>query len=281
MDRANGNPQPAVNTGAPSQPGSVAPPQPEREPQVTPGAGEQHQQGQPPQQGQPQVASDEQQPSQPEVDYQAQLQREAELRREREAELRKYQDAIGQVQKYAEEQQENQQLQQRINMTLAHADNLPTSEANTYLRNQIAQLVAQERIRNQQTVQNLTQQHEQAVKQIAAPQYADHLIQSIGLPPEAKDELLALRDPDLMYQQAPVIKQRYDHWNQQRQQWEQQQQQFARTAQAGQMRQNGLGAVGGQGAGASYEIEVSDDPDERAMQILAHLRGQERQARSG
>lgn len=251
-------------------PGSVAPPQQEREPQVTPGAEPQRQQGQPPQQEQPQVASGEQQPSQPEIDYQAQLQREAELRREREAELRKYQDAIGQVQRYAEEQQENQQLQQRINMTLAHADNLPTSEANTYLRNQMAQLVAQERIRNQQTVQNLTQQHQEAIKQIAAPQYADHLIDSLGLPKEAKDELLALRDPDLMYQQAPVIKQRYDHWEQQ--------QQFARTAQAGIMRQNGLGAVGGQGAGASYDIEVSDDPDERAMQVLAHLRARERGA---
>lgn len=270
------NPQSAAPQGAPSTLGSVAPPQPERAQPHAPEA------SQPPQGGQPaapgsDVAQDGQQPSPPPVDYSAQLEQERQARLRVEAEARQYRDAISQVQRYAEEQQANQAVQQQVQMMLATADGMSSADGSQYLQRQIANLLTQQQLTARQQMQQREQGWEQERKQIAAPLYADHLIQEMGLPAEAKAELLNLRDPDLMYQQAPAIKQRYDAWEQQRKTWEQQNQQFARSQEAGVLRQNGLGAVGGQGAGGVYEIEVSDDPDIRAMQVLAAQRKLERQ----
>lgn len=279
-DVQNGMPQqPAAATQSSSTPGSVAPPRNEQEQGQTPGA-VQGQENRQPADPNPQVAQGqgEQPETPPQPDYRAQYEQERQERLRRDQELNQYRQTVSQIQQYAQDQQQNQQLQQQVQMMLAHADNLPSSEASSYLKNQVTNMLAQQRIQAQQQVQQVRQESEQQVRQIAAPQYADHLIQSLGIPAEARQELLNLRDPDLMYQQAPIIKQRYDQWEQQKSEWERQQQQLGRTQEVNALRQNGLASIGGQGAGGTVELEVSDDPDERAMQVLSYLRNRDGQS---
>lgn len=277
-DRSQIDPSAATNQPS-STPGPVAPSQPEQGTGIAPGAVPGPQTAQPGGAVQP-VATEGTTPSPPQPDLQAELAREREARQQLQNQYRQNQQMIQQVQRYAQEQQENQQLQQQVDMMLATADNMPSGEANTYLRGQIKNLLGQTKIQSQQAIQQLQQQHQQEIRTVAAGPYADHLIQSMGLPPEAKEELMALGDPEMMYRQAPGIKQRYDRFNAQLAQYQDNQQQIARSQEVNAIRQNGLANVGGQGAGASYELEVSDDPDIRAMQVLAHLRERERQARA-
>jgi hypothetical protein len=274
-ERPQVNPSSAVTAQHPSAPGSVAPPQPERS-DVPPGAVPQPQPSQP---GQPvaPVAQDAPPSAPPQNDLAAQLARERAERERLQNETRQYQQAINQVQQYAQQQQQTQQLQNQVNMILATADTMSSSDGAQYLRNQITNMIAQQQIEAQRALQQRDQQFDQERRQIAAPLYADHLIESLGIPPEAKQELLALKDPDLMYQMAPQIKARYEQFNQQLAQYQQGQQQLARSHEVNELRNNGLTNIGGQGAGASYDLEVSDDPDTRAMQILAHMRDRERQ----
>jgi hypothetical protein len=280
-DRTQGT-QPAATNQSSSTPGSVAPPRVEQD-GVTPGVDQNAQnpkpgylqvptiaQGQPEQQ-QPQQAT------QPAEDLAAQLARERQERERLQNETRQYQAAINQVRQYAETQQQTQAQQQQIDMILAQADAMPSSEGAAYLRNQMRTLIQQQQLAAHQQIQQREQQFEQERKILAAPAYADYLMESMQIPAEAKQEILALQDPELMYRMAPQIKQRYEQFNNQLAQFQQGQQQLARSQEVNALRQNGLTAVGGQGAGASYDIEVSDDPDERAMQILAHMRERERQ----
>lgn len=272
--------------------GQVAPPRVEQDQGVAPGAGQDQPQRQPaPQQGQP-VASGNQQSqqqaetpasSQQERDYRAEWERERAARERLQGQTREYQNVISQVQQYAANQQENQALQNQVNMILATADNMPSSEGTQYLRNQITNLVGQTRLSSQQQLQQREQQHQQEIRTVAAGPYADHLITSMGIPPEAKQELLNLGDPDLMFRQAPVIKERYDKMTQMQAAWEAYQQQQGRSQEVNRLRENGLANVGGQSAGAAYEIDIDDgDPDVAAMQILNGLREMEhRMSRGG
>lgn len=222
-----------------------------------------------------QVEEQPEQQASSDVDFRAQYEQERQANLRNQQEMGRYREIVGQIQRAAEEQQQNNAIQQQIDMMLATADNMSPSEGAAYLRNQIKTTLSQVRNMSQQELHQERLRHEAEKRMIAAPQYADHLIQSLGIPPEAKQELLNLGDPDLMYRQAPVIKERYDQFNQQRKAWEQSQQQLARSQEVTTLRQNGLAAIGGQGAGGAYQLEVSDDPDERAMQILNHLRQRE------
>ncbi len=254
--------QPA--TQQPSAPvGTVAPPPVAQAYAPVPGSGNPQVQGQPAQQPQEPVA-----PQQPQVDYTALLgQRDAELQRQRE-QNQQLQSVVSQIQRAAEENQQTQAFNQEMTMALAHADNLPADQARSYLQNQWMQSVQRERIRQQQQMQQFQQQAEQEKKAIAAPLYADHLMTANGLPPEAKQELLALGDPDLMFRMAPQIKARYDSWNAQLQGFQSNQVQNARAQEVAAMQNAGFGAVGGQNTG-SFQVEIPDDidPDEKAMLI--------------
>lgn len=258
--------QPA--TQYPSAPvGQVAPPPVAQAHTPVPGSGQPQQQGQPAQQQQQPVAQ------QPQVDYAAQLaQREAELQRVA-AQNQQLQGVVTQIQQAAEANQRSQADQQRWTMALAHADNLPADQARGYLEREHQAILQAERIRTQQERQQLQQQYESEKKVIAAPLYADHLMQANGLPPEARAELIAFRDPEVMYQQAPLLKARYDAWNAKLATLQNGQVQQGRTQEVMALQQAGLGSVGGQNGGMTYQLEVSDDPDVAAMQIYEAMRG--------
>ena len=278
------SPQSAVTNQSSSAPGSVAPPQPEQD-RVTPEVAQGPQESKPDFLKIPSIAPSEQQSAsqpaqqqpQPSDDLARQLAQERARAEQLQRQAQQYQSAIDQVRQYAETQQQTQAQQQQIDMILAQADAMPSSEGTQFLRNQVKNLIAQQQVQAQQQIRTREQQFEHERKLLAAPMYADYLIESMGIPAEAKQEILALHDPDLMYRMAPQIKQRYEQFNQQLAQFQQGQQQLARSQEVNEIRNNGLATVGGQGAGASYDIEVSDDPDERAMQILAHMRERERQ----
>lgn len=258
--------QPA--TQYPSAPvGQVAPPPVAQAHTPVPGSGQPQQQGQPaPQQQQP-VAQ------QPQVDYAAQLAaREAELQRVS-SQNQQLQGVVAQIQQAAEANQRNQAFNAELQMMLAHADNLPADQAKGYLQSQFQRTLQAEQLRAQQQIQQMQQQAESEKKQIAAPLYAEHLLQANGLPPEAKQELLALGDPELMYRYAPQIKARYDAWNAQISGLQNGQIQQGRTQEVMALQNAGLGSVGGQNGGMTYQLEVSDDPDEAAMQIYTAMRG--------
>ncbi len=262
--------QPA--TQQPSVPvGSVAPPPVAQAYAPVPGSGQPQQPSQPAQQQPEQPVA-----QQPEVDYAAQLAaRDAELQRVQ-AQNHQMQSVVNQIQQAAEANQRTQAFNAELQMMLAHADNLPADQAKGYLQGQFQQALQKEQMRAQQERQQLQQQYESEKKQIAAPLYADHLLQANGLPPEAKQELLALGDPELMFRYAPQIKARYDAWNAQISGLQNGQVQQARTQEVMAMQNAGLGAVGGQNGGMTYQLEVSDDPDERAIQLYEHMK----QARS-
>jgi hypothetical protein len=259
--------QPA--TQYPSAPvGSVAPPPVAQAHTPVPGSGQPQPQGQPaPQQQQP-VAQ------QPQIDYAAEIaRRDAELQQER-SRSQQLQGVVSQIEQAAQANQRNQQFNAELQMMLAHADNLPADQAKGYLQSQFQRTLQAEQMRAQQERQQLEQRYESEKKQIAAPLYADHLLQANGLPPEARQELLALGDPELMYRYAPQIKARYDAWNAQIAGLQNGQLQQNRTQEVMALQNAGLGSIGGQNGGMEYQIEVSDDPDVAALQVLQHLRSQ-------
>ena len=260
--------QPAV-TQPSATPGSVAPPPVAQAHQVTPGAGQPVQGSQPA----PQTAAPVAPGTQPVSPPQPQPVAPDPQRLREQAELNQYRQIMGQIAAQAQQQQENNELDQRLTMITARAESMPVAEANTFLREQMKQIAAQRDAIAQQRIQQREQEFAQRERMLVAPQYADYLVQTLGLPADAKAELLALRDPDLMQNYAPVIKQRYDAWQQQFSQVQQNQVQMARSQEVQAMSQAGLTSFGGQTAGGSMQIEVPDDPDERAMAILAASEG--------
>jgi hypothetical protein len=215
-------------------------------------------------------------PATPSIDYQAALEAERQARLRIEGETNQYRQMFGEIQRAAAETQQNQQINERIQMITSTANSLPASEAETYMKNQINAILGDVRLSSNQQIQQIKAENDAMMRVVAAPTYADHLAQQLQLSPEAKEELVALGDPDLMYKMAPQIKQRYDRFNTQLAQYQQGQTQIARTQEVAALSQAGLGAFGGQTAGGSYQLEVSDDPDEAALQILHHLRERDR-----
>lgn len=214
-------------------------------------------------------------PAEPTVDHKALYEQERNERLRLEGETNQFRQAIGQFQQQTQEQQSQQNLKNQVTMALAAAEAMPTDKANEYLTNQVLGMVGGTRAEAQQTIQQIRQQAETEKRAIAAPLYADHLAQTLGLSDEAKKELLQIsrNDPDLMYANAPILKTRYDAFGSQIAELKQGQQQIARTTEVNALRQAGMGAIGGQTGAGEYQLEVSDDPDVRAMQILQFQRG--------
>ena len=260
----------AAQPSSPQNP--VAPVQGQQGPATSPGVG-QPGQGQPVQSQQQPVAGPPQgvtPPAAPVGVSQVDPQR---LREQQE--LAQYRQVVGAMQQHLQEQQGEQEFDNRLTMLLAQAENMPTAEANTFLRNQFKALRGQDKIAFQQQMQAVQGQTYEQLKMAYAPQYAEHLAQTNGLSAEARDELISLGDPDLMYRALPGIKQRYDWFNSQLQQFQQGQVQQARSQEVLAMTQAGLGAFGGQ-TGGTFQIELDDnmDPDERAMAIYNASVGQ-------
>jgi hypothetical protein len=250
-------------------PGSVAPPSVSQAHQVTPGAGQPVQGSQPASQPQQPVAQGAQPAPQPVAPRSVP---DPERLREQ-AELNQYRQLMGQLATRAQQEQENSELDNRLTMITARAETMPVQEANTFLKEQMRQIAAQKEASAAQRLQQREQEFAQRERMLVAPQYADYLIETLGLPAEAKQEFLALGDPDLMQRYSGVIKQRYDSWNQRISQYENNQVQMARSQEVQAQSAAGLGSFGGQTAGGSMQIEVPDDPDERAMAVLAALEG--------
>jgi hypothetical protein len=199
-------------------------------------------------------------------------------------EVNQYRGLMTQIQQAAQQNQQDQQLQNQLAMIQATYDNLPAEQAGQYLKTQIQNIVGGVRMSAEQARQQERQQMEMALRQAASgaqPTYLDHLTQAYQLTPEARQELAQLGDPDLMHRMAPVIKQRYDQMQAQLGQYQQNQTQQARSQEVMALSQAGLTHFGGQAGAGDVQLEVSDDPDERAMQIYDYLKRTEMSARSG
>jgi hypothetical protein len=262
--------QPAPQQFSPLS-GQVAPPAQGQQPASGPGAVPQQPQSQPAQQPQQTVAP-EAPASPPQIDpaILAERQRLQQL----EAQNRQYQQFVDQLQRAAQENQQNQQFNQNVQMMLARAEAMPQQEANAFLRDQIQSVIAQERLRAQQEVQQVRQQADQQIRMVTAPQYADYLLKQLQLPEEAREELLALGDPDTMLRYAPQVKARHDRYQQQLAQFQNSQVQVARSQEVQAMQNAGLGAFGGQDGG-SFQVEIPDhlSADEKAMLIYEYTNG--------
>lgn len=251
--------------------GSVAPPPVEQANVSVPGAATFVPDSQPAvQQGQ-EVAQGGEQPSQPEVDYRAELERERQLRQQREQENQQFRQGIQQFQQSLAQQQQQQQEQQELQMMLAQAEGMSTAEASQFLRNQIALRDQRKAQMHQQQLQQVQQQSEYMLRNGLAPAYAADLMKHHSIPEEAREELLSLGDPDLMFQHALAIKRRWDAVAAYKAQAERNNQQLARSQEVTALAQNGLTQVGGQNGAGAYQVEIPDDldPDEKAMMLYA------------
>lgn len=232
----------------------------------------------------PQQAQEPEAPATPQVSAPAgETPEQARLREENQRLQQQVQQSnqfMTQLQTYAQQQQMSQDFQSRINTIIAAAEGMAPSDANVYLKRQVEDLVKSREMQAQQSFQAREQQFEQERKLLAAPQYAEYLVNHYQMPAEAKERLLAFRDPDIMLAQAPFIKADFDRIAQLQQSAQQTNVQTARAQEIQAMSQAGFGHFGGQNLGnGDYQIEVSDDPDERAMQVLAHLRMRDQAAR--
>lgn len=210
-------------------------------------------------------------PAAPAVDYEARL-REAEAERARlRQQNEQYSTVFQQIKQHSEREQQEKERNERIQAIVSTAESMAPGEASTYMRNQMLNLQRQEQVAREQAVHQERARAEQAIKMAALPQYADHIIQSMGLPAEAKQELLSYGDPDLMYRQSGALKARYDQLAQLRQQIAQSSQQTARTNEVNAMRQNGLTSIGGQAASGFNPNDLPADPDDRALAIYEQM----------
>jgi hypothetical protein len=199
-------------------------------------------------------------------------------------EVNQYRGLMTQLQQAAQQNQQDQQLQNQLAMIQATYDSLPSEQAGSYLKTQVNNIIGSVRMSESQARQQERQQMEYALRQAASgaqPTYLDHLTQAYQLSPDARQELAQLGDPDLMHRMAPVIKQRYDAFQQQIGQFQQGQTQQARSQEVMALSQAGLTHFGGQAGAGDVQLEVSDDPDERAMQIYDYLKRTEMSARTG
>jgi hypothetical protein len=214
----------------------------------------------------------------PQVDYEARFRAEetarlaAEQRAQQiEQQNQQFNQVFQQIQQHTEQQRIEEESRQRIQAIVARAESMAPGEASTYMREQMLQVQRQEQQARDVAIQQTRQQAQQAIKMAAMPQYADHVVETMKLPPEAKQELLSLGDPDLMFRQAPVIKQRYEQMEQLRQQIQQSSQQSLRAGEVNAMRQNGLTNIGGQAASGFNMENLPSDPTERAMAIYEQI----------
>lgn len=251
--------------------GQVAPAPVSQAYQTVPGSSTPVQGSQPasPQQGvAPQVQ--EQAPTTPPTDEWRQRFEQAEQRRlQTEQEAGQLRGVVQQIQTYAQQQEQERQFNERMQVALAAADNMPAEQAKQYIQQQTNVILTEQRRQAEQQIQQAQQQAQMMVQKAALPQYADHLASTLGLSPEAKQELMAYQDPDMMYRMAPVIKQRYDAFNQQLAALQGNQVQNARAQEVAAMQQAGFSAMGGQNVGGSFQVEIPDhlDADEKAMLI--------------
>lgn len=251
--------------------GTVAPAPVTQAYQAVPGSSTPVQGSQPASQPQQGVAPQGQEApvQQPTDEWRQRYEQEQQRRLQTEQEAGQLRGVVQQIQTVAQQQEQERQFNERMQVALAAADNMPADEARRYITQQTNVILAEQRRQAQQQIQQAQVQAQQMVQRAALPQYADHLATTLGLTPEAKQELLAYQDPDMMYRMAPVIKQRYDAFNQQLQALQGNQVQNARAQEVAAMQNAGFGAMGGQNVGGSFQVEIPDnlDPDERAMRI--------------
>lgn len=205
------------------------------------------------------------------------LERERQARLQAEQQANQFQQTLGQIQQFAQQQQQDSQLAERLQLIVARANAMPQEDANKFLVDSMRGVVGEVRMTEAQLRQQENQQAQMALRSVSAPVYAEHLGKELGMTPEAVEELKAIGDPDQMFRQAKTIKARYDGWAAERAQFQNGQVQNARTQEVQAMSNAGLGSFGGQTAGGDYQLNVSDDPDVAAMQILQHLRERESQ----
>jgi hypothetical protein len=266
--------QPAVQQPSTPQ-GQVAPPAPMQGGVGAPGVFSQQPVGQPAYQQQPAPAPQAPVPPHPVADPRlGQLQNE----------VGQYRNILGELQRAASQNQQEQQLQNQLAMIQATYDSLPADQAGQYLKNQVMGLLGGVKMQSQQELQQERQRWEGLVRQAASgtqPTYLDYLTEQYQLSPDARKELAQIGDPDVMHRMAPIIKAHHDQLQQYQSQTQQNQVQLGRTQEVAALGQVGLTAFGGQSGTGDIQLEVSDDADERAIQIYDFLKRREQQARSG
>jgi hypothetical protein len=211
------------------------------------------------------------------VDYEAMIRQERQAREAAEAERGRLQQTLGQVEQgFQRIQQQNQQqadrqaFEQRRQSILQRADTMRADEANRFIASEMDSLYDEFQNKTSQLQQSMEQRQMQVLRQVATPLYIDDLIKRNNLPPEAREDLMRFGDPDVAANAVPFIKRQYDE----RKQLEERLEQLARSQQATQTAQSGVGRLGGyNGApGAATDIPEGLSADERALWVYRNLR---------
>ena len=233
-----------------------------------PSAGEPNGQQSPQPQGQP-----DQQQGESNADFEARL-RDAEEARQRAEQRaaeadRNMQEITQGLMQFRDQQQQQQaqdQYRQERQRIFDEAQNMSTAEGFRHIQRETERLDT----RWQQQIQSIQQQAQQRIEQerraIGTPLYADELIRRHGLPQEYRERLLRLGDPDLMARTVPDLVEDHKKY----QSLQDQLNQLSRSRQANAFAESGVGMVSSGGSTGSPG-QLSNDPDERAMQILAAL----------
>lgn len=252
--------------------GTAAPSNPAQDPAPDPGGEQPGFAAAPDAQGAP--AQSEQQPGESTVDYEARTRELEASLAAREADVNRLSGTMQQVQQWAEQtsaQQQEQQFQQGLQQyeqdIYRRAETMNPQDAYQYIQNENAKIRQALIDRTRQVQQQAQQQVYQVQRTAATPLYLEELARANGLTDAAKQELLAVGDPDLAARQAPLIKQRYEQIDNLQNQLNQ----LSRSRQAGQLQAAGVGMVGGTGV-QNVPTELAGDSDTRSMQILAQLR---------
>lgn len=239
--------------------------------QVSSGVPEQAQH--PPQAGQPQGQQAQVDPSgqpqetptpDPTAERLAQLERENQQFR---GTFSQFQHALAQQATQAQRQQAQQQFEQRITDAQATANTMSPADGLEYMARQQKAIVSDLFGVVDRAGQQFEQEKRQLEYTLGTPLYVKHLIQEAGLPAETEKRLMALGNPDLIRAQIPYFKQEHER----NQELTNRLDQLSRSMQAGQMVQNGAGAVGGSIAPPSIQIPEDADPDTKAMAIYADI----------
>lgn len=202
-------------------------------------------------------------------DFAAQIAQERALRQQAEAQAAQGQHMMQQIQQYAQQKKVDETFDRDMQAAVARTATMPSDEAERYILGESKRLLNAQRAAAAYERTQMEYVQQQRVMDLVKPQYVDYLIKATGLPDSYRPVLESYGTTEAMHQAAPALQQQYNALQAQFTELKQGQQQLARAQEVGQIRSQGFGQAGGQLGANEYQFEVSDDPDEKAMQILA------------
>ena len=220
---------------------------------------------------QQQEQNDQQQETPEELRARLQEEREARQRAEQakaqaDQQMQEFTQSLVHLRDQQEAQRAQQKYQQDRQKIFDDAQNMSAAEGFRHIQRETERLDME----RQQQIWEIQQRAEQRIQSerraLGTPLYADELIKRHGLPQEYRERLLRLGDPDLMARTVPDLVEDHRKY----QSLQDQLNQLSRSRQANAFAQSGVGMVS-TGGSTGAPGQLSDDPDTRAMQILAAL----------